>query len=357
MFTLAELESVIPVVRASVPPTPQYAWPLLKARTGVDVVVKHENHTPIGSFKVRGGIVYFDRLKRRRPRVRGIVTATHGNHGHRSRTQTCARDRRSRHVDVCPHRHIVNSPSLRSLRESNDPIRRNCCFDSGKRRLVTARLPVAEEHDVTRLTRERDEALEQQTAISEVLRVISASPGELEPVFQAMLERAVRICGAKFGNIYRWDGEALHILASHNTPPAFAEAVRRSLRRAQYAEIREIDRTIQLDSLAILEQVMRHFFWKARILEGMGTEGGYDAVDRAWAETGKWAKEVAQFRHPKIESIRLGGDPNAPLLPENMTLDELRDSILVDLERLRERGVLDLPRISEPPGHSSLPAR
>ena len=88
--------------------------------------------------------------------------------------------------------------------------------------------PVAEEHEVTRLARERDEALQQQTATSEVLRVISASSDELEPVFQAMLERAVRICGAKFGNIYRWDGEALHILASHNTPPAFAEAVRRS---------------------------------------------------------------------------------------------------------------------------------
>lgn len=81
LFTVAELESVIPLVGASVPPTPQYAWPLLKARTGVDIVVKHENHTPIGSFKVRGGIVYFDRLKRRRPQVRGIVTATRGNHG------------------------------------------------------------------------------------------------------------------------------------------------------------------------------------------------------------------------------------------------------------------------------------
>ena len=98
-----------------------------------------------------------------------------------------------------------------------------------------------------------------------------------------------------------------------------------ALRRAQYGEIREIDRTIQLESLAIVEEVMRHFYWKARILEGMGTEGDYDAVDRAWAETGKWAKEVAQFRHPKIKSIRLGGDPNAPLLPENMTLDELRN--------------------------------
>ena len=81
MFSLAELEEIIPLVRTSVPPTPQYAWPLLKAQTGVEVVVKHENHTPIGAFKVRGGIVYFDRLKRERPQVRGIVTATRGNHG------------------------------------------------------------------------------------------------------------------------------------------------------------------------------------------------------------------------------------------------------------------------------------
>src|ERR1700751_2467897 len=81
MFSLAELESIIPLVRTGVPPTPQYAWPLLKAVTGVEVVVKHENHTPIGAFKVRGGIVYFDRLKRERPDVRGIVTATRGNHG------------------------------------------------------------------------------------------------------------------------------------------------------------------------------------------------------------------------------------------------------------------------------------
>lgn len=81
MFTLAELKDVIPLVSASVPPTPQYAWPLLKARTGVEVVIKHENHTPIGAFKVRGGIVYFDRFKRERPNVKGIITATRGNHG------------------------------------------------------------------------------------------------------------------------------------------------------------------------------------------------------------------------------------------------------------------------------------
>jgi threonine dehydratase len=81
MFTLAELEAAVPIVRAAIPPTPQFAWPLLRQRTGVDVVVKHENHTPTGAFKVRGGIVYLDRLKRERPQVKGVITATRGNHG------------------------------------------------------------------------------------------------------------------------------------------------------------------------------------------------------------------------------------------------------------------------------------
>jgi threonine dehydratase len=81
MFTLAELEAVVPLVRASVLPTPQYMWPVLGERIGTEVVVKHENHTPIGAFKVRGGIVYIDRLRRERPKIQGIVTATRGNHG------------------------------------------------------------------------------------------------------------------------------------------------------------------------------------------------------------------------------------------------------------------------------------
>ena len=80
-------------------------------------------------------------------------------------------------------------------------------------------------------TRELSESLDQQMATSEVLQVISGSPGDLQPVFATMLEKAVRICDAKFGNIYRWDGDALHLVASHNVPPAFADARRRSPRR------------------------------------------------------------------------------------------------------------------------------
>jgi hypothetical protein len=87
--------------------------------------------------------------------------------------------------------------------------------------------PIGEETEVARLARELNEALERQAATSKVLQVISGSPGDLEPVFAAMLENAVRICDAKFGNIYRWDGETLHLLAAHNTPPGFAEERRR----------------------------------------------------------------------------------------------------------------------------------
>ena len=83
--------------------------------------------------------------------------------------------------------------------------------------------------DLTERTADLTEALEQQTATSEVLQVISSSPGDLEPVFASMLEKAVRICDAAFGNIYRWDGDTLHLVATLNTPPAFAEARRYSL--------------------------------------------------------------------------------------------------------------------------------
>lgn len=81
MFSLADLEAAQALVNTSFPPTPQYAWPLLGQRTGATVWVKHENHTPIGAFKVRGGLVYVAQLVRTQPKLRGIVSATRGNHG------------------------------------------------------------------------------------------------------------------------------------------------------------------------------------------------------------------------------------------------------------------------------------
>ncbi|WP_422016939.1 threonine dehydratase [Reyranella sp.] len=81
MLSLDEIESAAVIVQDAMPPTAQYAWPLLALRTGCETWVKHENHTPTGAFKVRGGLVFMDRLKRRSPRTRGVISATRGNHG------------------------------------------------------------------------------------------------------------------------------------------------------------------------------------------------------------------------------------------------------------------------------------
>jgi threonine dehydratase len=80
-FTIDEFAEAAAVVARHMAPTPQFAWPLLSAAVGAEVWVKHENCTPTGAFKVRGGLVYIDRLVRERPTVRGVVSATRGNHG------------------------------------------------------------------------------------------------------------------------------------------------------------------------------------------------------------------------------------------------------------------------------------
>jgi threonine dehydratase len=81
MFDLGQLERAQAIVAAAMPPTPAHAWPLLSERLGASAIVKHENHTPTGAFKVRGGLVYVDRLKRERPHAAGLISATRGNHG------------------------------------------------------------------------------------------------------------------------------------------------------------------------------------------------------------------------------------------------------------------------------------
>ena len=81
MFGKDEIEEAARIVYRHMAPTPQYAWPLLRKRAGATVWVKHENHTPIGAFKIRGGITFIDWLRRTQPNTAGIVTATRGNHG------------------------------------------------------------------------------------------------------------------------------------------------------------------------------------------------------------------------------------------------------------------------------------
>ncbi len=81
MFSLDALEAASHIVHGSFPGTPQNNWPLLSERASAEVWVKHENHTPTGAFKLRGGLVYLERLARERAHVRGVISATRGNHG------------------------------------------------------------------------------------------------------------------------------------------------------------------------------------------------------------------------------------------------------------------------------------
>jgi threonine dehydratase len=126
LFTLADIESAMPVVRAAVPPTPQYAYPQLAVRTGAEVFVKHENHTPVGAFKVRGGLVYMDRLRRAQPQVAGIVSATRGNHGQSPaspRPSWCRTAIQSRRTPPCaPSAPTSSSTAATSTRPRSTPL-------------------------------------------------------------------------------------------------------------------------------------------------------------------------------------------------------------------------------------------
>jgi threonine dehydratase len=101
MYSLESLETAASAVYRVVPPTPQICWPLLSERAGAEVWVKHENHSPVGAFKLRGGLVYMEELKVREPDITGVIAATRGNHG-QSVTFAAARAG-LRAVIVVPH--------------------------------------------------------------------------------------------------------------------------------------------------------------------------------------------------------------------------------------------------------------
>jgi threonine dehydratase len=100
-LTRATLDQAARLVHSLMPPTPQFSWPLLNQRAGCEVWVKHENHTATGAFKIRGGIVMIDALKRANPELPGVISATRGNHG--QSIAWSARRHGVRAVIVVPH--------------------------------------------------------------------------------------------------------------------------------------------------------------------------------------------------------------------------------------------------------------
>lgn len=113
-FSLPALVEAADLVHAAIPKTPAYRWPLLASRSGCEVWVKHENHTPLGAFKVRGGLVYADWLRKQDPDATSIVAATRGNHG--QSVAFAARRAGLRAVIVVPHGNSVEkNAAMRSL--------------------------------------------------------------------------------------------------------------------------------------------------------------------------------------------------------------------------------------------------
>ena len=112
--SLSDIEAAAEVVYREFPPTPQYRWGLLSERLGADCWVKHENHTPVGAFKIRGGLTYFDRLRQRGELPREVISATRGNHG--QSVGWAARAHGVRCTIVVPHGNSVEkNAAMRAL--------------------------------------------------------------------------------------------------------------------------------------------------------------------------------------------------------------------------------------------------
>jgi threonine dehydratase len=114
MYDRSSMEAARRIVREAMPPTPQQRWPLLDQRLGAQAWVKHENHSAVGAFKLRGGLVYFDALRQREPGCRAVVGATRGNHG--QSVGFAARRHGFRATIVVPHGNSVEkNAAMRAL--------------------------------------------------------------------------------------------------------------------------------------------------------------------------------------------------------------------------------------------------